>query len=112
MYCMTEDATVVCDHQYGNVQGFDPAQGWVTVMRRRILVEPDPVGRTIAGCPNLPPMGKPCTNTMAVASGYSALIRIDGRRVCLDTVVGMTNGVAPVLYRVRNPAQELVDSSA
>jgi hypothetical protein len=112
MYCMTEDATVVCDHQLGNVTGFSPAQSWVTVMERRILVEPDPVGRSIVGCPNLPPMGKPCTNTMAVTAGYSSLLRIDGQRICLDTVVGMTNGVAPVLYRVRSPAQQLVDSSA
>lgn len=111
MRWMTEDATVVCDHQLGNVTGFSPAQSWVTVMKRRVLVEPDPVGRTIKGCPNLPPMGKPCTNTMAVAKGYSRLIRIDGHRVCLDAVTGLTNGVAPVMYTVRAPAQELVDAS-
>jgi len=74
--------------------------------------DPDPVGRSISGCPNLPPMGKPCTNTLAVTAGYSTFIQIDGRAVCLDTVVGMTNGVAPVQYRVRSPAQELVDASA
>lgn len=112
MYWMTEDATVVCDHQLGNVTGFSPAQSWVTVTGRSVLVESDPVGRSIAGCPNVPPLGKPCTNTMAVTAGYSNLIRIGGRRVCLDSVVGMTNGVAPVMYRVRNPAQQLVDANA
>ena len=112
MNWMTEDATVICDHQLGNITSFAPAQSWVTVAGRRVLVESDPVGRSITGCPNLPPMGKPCTNTMSVTSGYSELIRISGRRVCLDSVIGMTNGVAPVLYRVRNPAQQLVDSNA
>ena len=112
MRWMSEDATVVCDHQVGNVTSFDPAQGWVTVGGRKVLVQPDPVGRSISGCPNLPPMGKPCTNTLAVTAGYSTFIQIDGRAVCLDTVVGMTNGVAPVQYRVRSPAQELVDASA
>ncbi len=111
MFWMTEDATVVCDHELGNVVSFAPAQSWVTVAQRRVLVEPDPVGRTIQGCTNLPPMGKPCTTTLPVASGYSGLIRIGGQRVCLDTVIGMTDGVAPVMYRVRSPAQQLVDAS-
>jgi hypothetical protein len=110
MRFMTEDAIVVCDHQLGNVKGFAPAQSWVTVRNRRVLVEPDPVGRSIAGCPNVPPMGKPCTTTLAVVQGYSALLTIDGRRVCLDTVRGLTDGVAPVNYTVRDPAQQLVDS--
>ena len=112
MYWMTEDATVVCDHQLGNVTGFSPFQSWVTVAQRRVLVEPDPVGRTIKGCPNLPPMGKPCTNTLPVTAGYSSFLRIDGHRICLDAVTGLTNGVAPVMYTVRAPAQTLIDSTA
>lgn len=112
MRWMTEDATVVCAHQPGNVRGFSPAQKWVTVERRKVLVRPDPVGRPIDGCPNVPPMGRPCLTTLAVTRGYSTLVRIDGRAVCLDTVTGMTDGVAPVPYRVRNPAQQLVDADA
>ncbi len=110
MRFMTEDAIVVCDHQLGNVTGFAPAQSWVTVHNRRVLVEPDPVGRTIAGCPIVPPQGVQCTQTLAVQQGYSGLLKVDGRRICLDTVRGLTNGVAPVDYSVRDPAQQLVDS--
>jgi len=110
MRFMTEDAIVVCDHQLGNVTGFAPAQSWVTVHNRRVLVEPDPVGRTIAGCPILPPAGVQCTQTLAVQQGYSGLLNVDGRRICLDTVRGLTNGVAPVDYSVRDPAQQLVDA--
>ncbi len=112
MLWMTEDARVVCDHQLGNVTAFSPAQSWVTVHGRRVLVEPDPVGRTIAGCPNVPPMGKPCTQTLAVQRGYSTFMQINGQRICLDTVRGLTNGVAPVDYSVRDPAQRLVDADA
>ena len=112
MYWMTEDATVICDHQLGNVTGFDPAQSWVRVGGRRVLVQPDPVGRSIVGCPVVPPMGKPCTRTLAVVRGYSGLVRIDGRAICLDSVTGSTDGVTPVPYHVRSPAQTLVDCAA
>jgi hypothetical protein len=112
MRWMTEDATVACAHDTGTVTGFDPAQSWVTVNGRRVLVEPDPVGRTIVRCNNLPPQGVPCTATLAVEQGYSTFAQVDGRRICLDTVRGLTNGVAPVDYTVRDPAQRLVDADA
>ncbi len=112
MRWITEDAIVVCDHQLGNVRGFAPAQDWVTVHGRCVLVERDPEGRTIVGCPVVPPQGKPCTETLPVRQGYSAYASVDDRRVCLDTVRGLTDGVAPVDYSVRDPAQRLVDADA
>ena len=111
MVLITEDAIVTCEHQTGVVTGFAPRQSWVTVEGRRVLTDPDTVGRSIVGCPNVPPAGKPCVTTKKVISGLSSLIRIDGAPVCLDPVTGMTDGVAPVPYRVRSPAQELVASN-
>ena len=109
---MTEDAVVVCEHQTGVVTGFAPRQSWVTVERRRVLSDPDPEGRSIVGCPNVPPAGKPCLTTKKVMAGLSAIIRINGAWVCLDPVTGLTDGVAPVPYSVRSPAQTLVASTA
>ncbi len=107
MFWMTEDATVVCDHQPGNVSGFAPAQSWVTVARRRVLIRPDPVGRPIKGCPGVPPIQKQCTSTLTVTKGYSKLITIDGSPVCLDSLVGLTDSPG-MHFRCRAPAQELV----
>jgi hypothetical protein len=109
MRVLTEDAVLVCAHELGIV-GIAATQGLVRVNGRRVLVEKDPEGRPIAGCPNVGPAIKPCTSTLAVRAGYSGLVRIDGRRVCLDTVTGLTDGTPPgtVLYRVRSPGQTLV----
>ena len=108
MYWVTEDATMVCSHQPGNVTGFDPAQSWVTIGNRRVLIDPDPIGRSIRGCPNVPPVGvKQCLKTIGVSQGYSALIRIGGFSVCMDNLQGPVDAPAPP-YTVRNPAQQLV----
>ncbi len=43
--------------------------------------------------------------------GYSEWLRIGGKRVCLDTVTGLTDGTPPgtVKYEVRDPGQRLVE---
>jgi len=111
MHLITENAVLVCAHESGLV-GIAPSQRLVRAEGQRILVEPDPVAKPIVGCPNFnPPAGiKPCTSTLAVQEGYSGLIRIDGRRVCLDTVTGLTDGTPPGThkYKVRSPGQRLV----
>ena len=70
---------------------------------RRLLVDDDPVGRRIRLCPNYGVTVKPCNTTLAVTVGYSDLLRIDGRRVCLDTMRGLTDGTPPsvVEYEVK-----------
>ncbi len=110
MQWLTEDALVTCDHVLGTVVIL-PGQDLVTIGQRRVLVEDDPVAKAIKRCPNLGPTIKPCQKTLDVRQGYSDFIRIAGRSVCLDTVVGMTDGTPPgtVLYRVRRPGQELVE---
>lgn len=108
MMVLTEDAQLFCKHGPGHVSN-KPSQDFVTVEGRRVLVERDPEGRPISGCPSVVPF-KPCLFTLVVQKGYSGLVRIGDRRVCLDTVTGFTDGTPPgvVMYVVRSPGQEFV----
>jgi len=108
-YCLTLDARVVCRHELG-VVGLIATQKLVTVKRRPLLVESDPEGRPISGCPMYGIAIKPCTNTLAVQTGYSSLVRIQGRRLCLSTVSGLTDGTPPgtVKYEVRAAGQAIL----
>lgn len=110
MRWLTEDAKLVCKHELG-VVGIVPTQPFVTIDGSKVLVEIDPEGRPIGGCPNYGPTIKPCTTTLKVQEGYSEWLRISGRRVCLDTVTGLTDGTPPgtVKYLVRDPGQQFVD---
>ncbi|MCP3166951.1 MULTISPECIES: hypothetical protein [Myxococcus] len=109
MRLLTVDALVVCAHELGRV-GLVNSQPWVTVERRPLLVRADPEGRPIGGCPNIGPTIKPCTTTLKVQQGYSTLVTIDGKPVCLDTLMGLTDGTPPgiVKYKVNAPGQTLV----
>lgn len=109
MRVLTEDALLVCNHELGTVR-IVATQDLVTVQGRRVLVETDPESRPIVGCPNVGATIKPCQQTLRVQTGYSGLVRINGRRVCLDTVTGLTDGTPPgtVQYKVRQPGQDLV----
>jgi hypothetical protein len=109
MKLLTEDAVIVCTHELGKVS-LSPRQDLVTIAHRKILVETDPEGRSISGCPNVGPTIKPCQTTLKVDAGYSDWMRIDARRICLDTVTGYTDGTPPgvVKYHVHLPGQDLV----
>ncbi len=109
MKWLTEDAILNCKHEMGLVH-LAPVQSLVTIEQRRVLVESDPEGRPITGCPNISATIKPCTRTLKVEAGYSDFLRVDGRRVCLETVTGLTDGTPPgiVKYIVRLPGQSLV----
>ena len=113
MRFLTEDAVVICNHVLGTVS-IRPAQDWVTIDGRRVLVDDDPEGRPISGCPNVGATIKPCQRTLKVQEGYSDWIRIDGKGVCLDTVTGLTDGTPPgtVHYRVQSAGQDLVSEAA
>lgn len=110
MLLLTEDALVVCQHELGKV-GIVPTQDLVRIDGRRVLVEPNPEGRPISGCPNVGATIKPCLQTLKVRTGYSEWIRIEGRPVCLDSMAGFTDGTPPGLveYQVRNAGQPLVE---
>ena len=112
MKFLTEDAVLVCDHELGRID-LSPIQSLVTIGRRKVLVQNDPEGRPISACPNIGATIKPCQTTLKVQVGYSEFIRIDRRPVCLDTVVGLTDGTPPglVIYKVRSPGQEYVSEA-
>jgi hypothetical protein len=109
MLLLNEDAVLVCKHELGRVS-IEPTQKLVTIAGKRVLVEPNPEQRGISRCPNYGISIKPCTHTLAVQKGYSSLLRIQGKRVCLDTVTGLTDGTPPgiVEYKVRTAGQEFV----
>lgn len=113
MRWLTEDALLLCKHVLGKVS-LAASQGWVSIEGRKVLVQNDPEGRSISGCPNVGATIKPCTNTLPVETGYSTFLRIDGKPVCLDTVEGLTDGTPPgvVKYDVKNPGQTLVAGDA
>ncbi|MGO9270168.1 MAG: hypothetical protein ACLQOO_07935 [Terriglobia bacterium] len=109
MLWLTEDAVLVCKHEMGKVR-LAPIQKLVAIEGRRVLVENDPEVRPIAGCPNVGATIKPCLHTLKATAGYSDFLRIDGRKVCLETVTGLTDGTPPgvVKYKVRTPGQSFV----
>jgi hypothetical protein len=111
MKIITLAALIVCDHR-GTVKN-KASQSLVRIDGVPILVDNDPEGRQIAGCPNIGATVKPCTNTLVVKEGYSAFIKIDDKRVCLDTVKGLTDGTPPgtVNYLVQAPGQALVEAT-
>ncbi len=113
MRLLTQDADLRCAHELGRVT-IAAIQDWVRINDRRVLVERDPEAKSIKGCPNYGPTIKPCTTTLKVQQGYSDLVRIDRRRVCLDTVEGLTDGTPPgtVKYRVRDSGQHWVRQPA
>lgn len=112
MKLLTQDAVLACDHQAGIVS-IIPTQPLVSINGRKVLVEPDTVARPIAGCPNAGPTIKPCTSTLPVTAGYSQLLRVNGRRICLDTVRGLTDGTPPgtVNYSVKLAGQQFVTAT-
>ena len=112
MFLLTEDSVIVCKHERGIVQNV-PSQNWVTIDKRRVIVEIDPEGRTIKGCPNYGIGIRPCDTTLKVQVGYSDLISIDGKRITLDSLSGLTDGTPPglVKYKVTDPEQRLVEEA-
>jgi hypothetical protein len=109
---LVAEGVLRCGHD-GKVTNV-PSQTWVRVAGSPVLVEPDPQGRSIARCPNVGVNIKPCTTTLVVRRGYSTFVRVGGRPVCLESVVGYTDGTPPGLveYTVRDPGQGFVEAGA
>jgi len=114
MLWLTEDAVLICDH--GGRVGIKPTQTLVRIEDRQVLVQDNPEHRNIRHCPNTNPVVglRACLNTLAVREGYSALLTIEGDPVCLDSVLGLTDGSPPgiVTYKVVAPGQPFVTADS
>ena len=113
MFFVTEDATIICKHPNGAVVN-EPSQDWLTIVGRRVLIEPDPENRKIKGCLNNSAVNVACAiATNIQMEGYSELIRVDGHRLCLDTITAFTSGQPPGLFKwvVANPGQPFVEEA-
>jgi len=110
MHYLTKDAKLVCAHELGTVPKIKSSQNLVTINGQPMLVEKDPEKKQIIGCPNFGTTIKPCLVTYHAETGYSNLVRINGRRVCVDTLTGLTDGTPPgaVKYKVHHAGQDLV----
>lgn len=110
MYALTQLGLVTCDHATGVVT-LQSSQSFVRVAGGLVLVGNNPSNQPIAGCSNLAPTIKPCTRTINVEDGKSSLVYIGGKPVCMDTIVGGTDGTPPsaTKYRVRFAGQVFVD---
>lgn len=109
MKWLTVAGRVVCAHQ-GTV-GLVAGQNFVRTQGHKVLVAHDPQGKSILACPNAGATIKPCTSTLKVTGGYSNFIKIGGRKVCLETIKGLTDGTPPgmVEYSVVSTGQNLVN---
>lgn len=112
MLLLTEKARLYCAHQTGRVQ-LKTSQTLVRIEGDIVLVEPDPVACTIAGCTNSAAGNFPCTLTLNVKRGYSDLVRIEGHPITLRHLLGLTNGTLPgtVEYSVNDPGQNWVSEA-
>jgi hypothetical protein len=111
---LTEKAKIVCTHRSGRVRILMPQQNLVKIDGERVLVRDDPERKPITGCSNVGPTIKPCALTLKVSAGYSGLVRIDGREICLDPLTGYTDGTPPsaIHYIVVDPGQKLVEEQS
>lgn len=111
---LTSKASLKCAH--GGSVDLKPSQRWVRVGGAPVLVDPDTVDRPIHACPMATPANPPCGKTVNAngAASFSALVKIDGRGVCLDTATGMTNWskLAVVPYAVISSGQNLITAEA
>lgn len=111
---LTSSSSLKCAH--GGRVDIEPSQRWVRVNGDPVLVDPDTVGRPIHACPMATPANPPCSKTVNAnnSASFSALVRIDGHGVCLDTATGMTNWskLAVIPYAVISAGQDLVSAEA
>jgi hypothetical protein len=110
MLLITEKADVRCTHAHSGRIQIPASQNWVTISGVPIPVEADPLLRDVVAC-TLPSNAR-CFKTAAVLQGYSDLLRIGGKRICLDTLKGPTVAVPPGAFEVVDPAQKYVEEKA
>jgi hypothetical protein len=107
MKVLTEKADLRCTHLHSGRITVPASQDWVTIADVPIPVDSDPVPRPVAGCNIFP--SSACKTTFAVLQGYSELVRIGGKRICLQSLMGPTVAVPPGTFEVVDPGQDFVE---
>lgn len=112
MKFLTAQAMLPCSHESG-ITNNSPSQHWVTIQGQAVLVEPDPTGWSIKGCTNTV-MQQPCLVNARVTAGYSAFIKVNGKSVCLDTLIALTNATptSGSTVHVRKAGQDFVQGGS
>lgn len=115
MRLLTEEADVECTHSPRGRVLLDVTQNLVFVDDARVLVEPNPHPRPMAGCTFTGGPGiYACQNTISLSKGYSDLLFIHNDPVVIDSLTGKTSGGAPgtVDYEVTDAGQDFVEADA
>lgn len=113
MYVLVAESVVKCAH--GGIVGIKPSQNLVFIEEVPMLVEPDLVDRPISACPHTSGATPPCLVTVSVEEGptYASFVRIEGRRLCKDSLSGKTDWskLSLVPFNATDARQTLVSVS-
>jgi hypothetical protein len=115
---LTKGSVLKCTHG-GQVDTSGAPERWVTIEARSVLCGQDPAGLPIGAAPRGLPIcptprtntTKPCERTIAVIAGQSDFVFVDGLPMCLEILIGTTDGLAPAIgvkYSVDEARQPLV----
>ena len=104
-----QSARVRCSHGMGYARPVS-SRSFCRIKGRAVLVDRDLPGNSVSLCPNYGPTTKPCTLTLPLVSGRSALVFVNGAPVALHRAKGPTDGIPPGIttYSIRSPGQSLV----
>ena len=109
MLCLTESGLLQCLHPAPGKVAVAVTQTLVCIQGSPVLVDHNTVSRPVNGCKHPGSINsKPCTSTLSAVPGYSNFVRIQGKRICLDSITGITDSVPPSSYKVTHPGQAIV----
>lgn len=100
-FYLNHRATLQCAHG-GQVMLIPPPFRSFHPMGSPVITDFDLMNAVIVGCPQIGPGLKPCTKITAILMGRSFLFTVDGYAPLLDTLMALTDGVAPGVVTALN----------
>ncbi|MFN7916984.1 MAG: hypothetical protein U0Q55_16695 [Vicinamibacterales bacterium] len=101
---LNQRATLQCVHG-GTVMIIPMPMRSMHVMDSPVLTDQDLLKAFIIGCPQIGPGLKPCTKIVQIILGRSMQIDVDGETPILESLMALTDGVAPGIVRAVNNGQ-------
>jgi len=83
-----------CTHG-GRVLLIPPPYRSFHIMQSPVVTDMDLLKAPIIGCPQVGPGLKPCTRVVSIIMGRSLQFYVDGQVPLLDSLMALTDGVAP-----------------